>query len=463
VSSGYDIIILGSGTTAFAAALRASELGARVLMVEQSRLGGTCVNWGCIPSKTLIHKAGCYFEAVRGQPYGLNMSTAFPDCPTLMRTKRETVECLRQEHYQQVLEANERILVLQGHGAFISNRELRVGAEVLGCERFLVATGGVPRVAPIPGLSEVNYLTSYSALNLPCFPESLLILGGGVIAVEMGQMFHRFGTRVSILERGERLLKDFDPRLTSIFEDILREEGLELLFGAEARAVSARGEETALEVAVDGRPDTLSASRLMLAVGTAPATQGVGLAQAGVELDDAGFIRVDAQFRTTAAGVWAAGDVTGPPLIAPAGIREAELAVENMLLSSEGSIDHAHTPMAVFVDPELAGVGLTPAQARLRGLSVDDFFFDLDHVAKAHVVGQRRGGIVLTVERGSLRIVGVQMLAPRAADIIHEATLAVRLNLRVQDLVETIHVYPSISDGLRLAARACLKSLQGRS
>ncbi len=453
MSRRHDLVILGSGTTAFAAAVKGVEQGARVLMVEQGRLGGTCVNWGCVPSKTLIHLAELHFSARRAAPFGLKLEAAFPDCAQVMAAKQQTVDTLRQQHYQSILDQNPRIEVLRGHGRFLSPRELQVGAEVLVSERILIAAGGVPRVLQIPGLAEAGFLTSYSALNLPCFPESLLIIGGGVIALEMGQMFRRFGTRVTVLEHSPSLLKEFDPRLTSILQRLLEDEGMTFVFGAQAQRVFTEGDQTCLEVLVAGQLQTFRADRLMLAVGTAPATEGLGLEAAGVQLDRGGFILTDEEMRTSQTGIWAAGDVTGPPLIAPAGIREGEVAVENMLDSgAHRRIDHRVTPMAVFIDPEIASVGESAGQSRAGGREVVESFLDLGQVAKSHIMGGRQGAILLTAEKGSGRILGCQILAPRAADVIHEAVLAVRCGLSVYDLAETVHVYPTISDGLRMAA-----------
>ncbi|WP_432823367.1 dihydrolipoyl dehydrogenase family protein [Trichloromonas sp.] len=454
MSRRHDLVILGSGTTAFAAALKGAQQGARVLMVEQGKLGGTCVNWGCVPSKTLIHLAELHFSAQRAAPFGVKLEAAFPDCSRVMAAKQQAVDTLRQQHYQAVLDDNPRIEVLRGHGHFISPRELQVGAEVVVSDRILIAAGGVPRVLHIPGLAEAGYLTSYSALHLPCFPESLLIIGGGVIALEMGQMFRRFGTKVTVLEHSRALLKEFDPRLTSLLQQLLQEEGMEFVFGVESQRVFSKGEETCLEALVDGQPRTFRADRLMLAVGTAPATEGIGLAAAGVQLDGRGFISTDEEMRTSQPGIWAAGDVTGPPLIAPAGIREGEVAVENMLdPGAHRRIQHRVTPMAVFIDPEIASVGDTAAQARAQGREVVESFVDLGQVAKSHIMGGRQGAVLLIAEKGTGRILGCQLLAPRAADVIHEAVLAVRCGLSVYDLAETVHVYPTISDGLRLAAQ----------
>jgi mercuric reductase len=458
MSALHDLVILGSGTTAFAGALRAAEEGARVLMVEQSRLGGTCVNWGCIPSKTLIDKARGYFEARRGVRFGMNLTAGPPDCERLMAAKTEAVETLRRDRYQKVLEAHPGIEVLRGHGRFLSPRELQVGAEVVHAERFLIACGGVPRLLHLPGAADIDYLTSYSALHLPCIPRSLVIIGGGVIALEMGQMFCRFGAAVTIVERGERPLKDFDPRLTAPFEAMAAEEGMKMVFGVEAQRFYRQGNESCLLAQVDGAEREFRAERIMFAVGTAPATEDIGLTAAGVEVDHAGFIRVDEEMRTSAAGIWAAGDVTGPPLIAPAGAREAEVAVDNLLHpETHRRIDHRCVPMAVFTDPEFASVGIDAQQAISEGKEVVETFLDLGQVAKSHVIGECRGGIILCAERGTGRVLGVQMLASRAADVIHEAALAVRFGLTVEDLAATIHVYPTISDGLRLAAKENLR------
>ncbi len=455
MSAPYDLIILGSGTTAFAGALKAAERGARTLMVEQSELGGTCVNWGCIPSKTLIDKAAANFSARRGRPFGVNLTAGPPDCGRLMAAKRAAVEELRWASYQQVLEANPLIDVRRGHGRFLSSRELQVGADILVSDRFLIACGGTPRTLRIPGLAEVDYLTSYSALHLACFPRSLIILGGGVIALEMGQMFCRFGTEVTIVERGERILKDFDGRLTDLFQQQATEEGMAFHLGVETKQVSREGQGVCLVTEDGGKERLFRAERLMLAVGTSPATEGIGLEAAGVAVDEAGFIRTDEEMATTAAGLLAAGDCTGPPLIAPAGVREAEVAVENLLdPAAHRHIDHRHTPMAVFTDPEFAIVGQSSAQARKEGHDPVETFLPLEKVAKAHVLGRLRGGIVLTADRNSGRLLGVEILAPRAADVIHAAVLAVRFGLTVNDLAGTVHAYPTISDGLRLAALA---------
>lgn len=454
MSQTYDLIILGAGTTAFAAGRMVAAAGKKVLLIEQSQVGGTCVNWGCVPSKTLIHKAELYNAANKGKSWGLNLTAGHPDCGTLMGLKETAVKTLREQHYQHELGHTENMDIHYGRGHFISPHEIATETDTFTAANILIATGGKARTVPIPGLETIKYLTYSNALQLPCYPKSLIILGGGVIALEMGQMFARLGTRVTILERGPKLLAEFDPRLTEQFRAMLERDGIRIFFNAETERIEQHGDEVCLYAQVGGAPFGVTAERFMLAVGTAPATKGLGLEEIGLETDAAGFIKVDNQLRTNIPGIWAAGDVTGNPMIAPAGAREAQIAAKNILQpEAHFSIDHRFSPMAVFVDPEFATVGLNRAQAEEQGYQVVTTYLNLDRVPKAHVMGEELGGFLLNAEKGSGKVLGVQMLCPRAADIIHEATLAVRFGLTVVDLATTVHVYPSISDGLRQVAR----------
>lgn len=452
-----DLVIIGAGTTALAAAQRAVELGARITVVEQSLPGGTCINWGCIPSKTLIHKAALYQAARRGAPAGLNLTQGEVDCAALMAAKQQAVDRVRGERCDSLLTTHPSVRFVRGHGRFIGPGALRAGPEIINCDRFLLACGGLPRHLDLPGLREVGALNSYSVLNLTELPQSLLIIGGGVIALEIGQMLQRFGCQITILERGDRPLAEFDPRLTGPLCGLLAAEGLRQHFGVEVRSVEPEGAGVAVQAVINGRPVRLTAARLMLAVGTVPATGDLGLETVGVATDGQGFVMIDAECRTSVAGIWAAGDVTGPPLLAPAGELEARVAVENMFAVRHCTVDHHGTPMAVFIDPEIAMVGQNAAQARANGHNVVEVHLDLAAVAKAHVIGGKTGGILLWADRANGRILGAQILSHRAADLIHEMALAVRACLTVTDVAEMVHVYPTLSDGWRLAAYQLLR------
>jgi mercuric reductase len=449
-----DVLILGSGSTAFAAALRAQSHGARVVMVEKSMLGGSCINWGCIPSKTLIHSALLYHEGRLGAALGLGSAENGMDFSRLASHKNEVVKGLRKSKYLDVLQNVPGLRLVKGTGRFTGPRTVEVGDEVLRSDRILIATGGFPHVPDLPGLHRIDYLTSRSALLLNTFPKSLIVIGGGVIAVELGQMFTRLGTEVKVLEHGKRILSNLEAEPVLALQKALREEGMVLCPDARVMGISRNGDRIEVDTEFDGCRETFRAEKLLVAVGTSPATRGIGLEKAGVEVDAKGFIKVDGQMRTSAPGIWAAGDVTGGMMIATVGAREGIVAVDNMLTPECAcSIDYSSLPMAIFTDPEIGLVGYTEESAIKAGFQVVTNTIPVSAVPKAHVTGHLAGAIKIVAEEGGGRILGVHLSCHRGADIINEAALAIRCRMTVQDLASAPHVYPSMSEGLRLCAQ----------
>lgn len=453
MSEQHDLVILGSGSTAFAAALRAASHGARVLMVEKSVLGGTCINWGCIPSKTLIHSALFYQEARLGARLGLGGVTGGVDFARLSEHKDEVVKQLRQTRYLDVLQNVPGLTLVRGTGRFRDPRTLEVDDRLIRSERFLIATGGNPRVPDLPGIGTVPVLTSRSALLLKEPPRSLVVLGGGVIALEMGQMYRRLGIPVTVLEHGPRLLLTVEAEPALAVQQALAAEGMEIVTGVAVQSVARCGDDTVVTALVAGEVREFTAHRLLLATGTQPATAGIGLDRAGVALDSRGFIRVDERMATTAPGIWAAGDVVGGMMIASAGAREGIVAADSMFNPSCGcTIDYRAVPMAIFTDPEVGVVGLTEAEARAGGYDVVTNVMPVAMIPKAHVTGHRAGVIKMVADRRTGTILGVHLAAHRGAELINEAALAVRYGMTVTDMANALHVYPSMGEGLRLCA-----------
>lgn len=452
--NNHDVVIFGSGSTAFAAALRAHALGAKVLMIEKSVLGGTCVNWGCIPSKTLIHSALFYQEARLGARVGLGISEGGIDLATLMAHKDGVVQYLRQTKYLHVLQNVPGLTLVKGTARFLDPQTVEVGGQRIGGDKFLIATGGIPRIIDFPGLQGVDYLTSRSALLLKSFPASLIIIGGGAIALELGQMFHRLGTKVSVLEHGPRVLPGMEEEPAMAVQQALAAEGMEIVLNVSICALAKEAGRTLVQAEIGGERKEFAAERVLLAVGTAPATTGIGLEKAGVEVDHAGFIRVDEQMRTTAAGIWAAGDVIGGAMIATVGAREGIVAVDSMLNPGcSCTMDYLSAPMAIFTDPEVAQVGYTEDAAKKAGFTVVTNTLPVSAIPKAHVTGQTAGVIKMVADGGTGRILGIHLTCDRGADLINEAALAVRFGLTVEDLANTLHVYPTMAEGLRLCAQ----------
>jgi mercuric reductase len=461
MNDGPEIIILGSGSTAFAAALRAQAKGARPTMIEKSVLGGTCINWGCIPSKTLIHAALFRHQAKLGERLGLGIRQGELLFPLLDSHKFAVVEELRQTKYLNVLKNVPGLKLIKGTAVFTGPGTLQVGEKTIKGDRFLIATGGYPRVPAIPGLEQTPYLTSKSALLLKTLPTSLTVVGGGVIALELGQMFSRLGVPVTILEHGDRLLVALEAEPAQALREALEAEGMEIVTGATVCSVATRDGGIRVFAQVDGKERNFESQQLLLAVGTAPASSGIGLEQAGVELDERGFIKVDRELRTTAPGIWAAGDVTGGVQIATIGAREGIAAVDNMLEAGcRCALDYHAIPMAIFTDPEYGTVGYTEDGARHAGFQVISHTIAASAIPKAHVTGALKGAIKIVAEEGTGRILGVHVCLHRGADIINEAALAIKFNMTVGQLAETLHVYPSMGEGLRLCAQGFRRDLE---
>ncbi len=450
----HDLIILGSGSTAFAAALRATSHGARVLMIEKSVMGGTCVNWGCIPSKTLIHAAQICQDARLGTGVGIGLRDEGVDFATLSDHKERVVGHLRQTRYMDVLHNVPGLTLVRGTGRFLDSRTVEVGDQQFRGDKFLIATGGYPRIPAIPGLTEGDFLTSRSALLLRELPRSLVIIGGGVIALELGQMYRRLGASVTVLEHGPRVLPSVDADVALTVQESLRSEGTDIVVDVKVCGVTRKLSETLVQCEQGGATVEFAAERLLVAVGTAPATAGIGLERAGVELDGKGFVLVDERLRTSTPGIWAAGDVVGGMMIATAGAREGIVAVDDMLDPGCGcTLDHLSTPMAIFTDPEVGLVGHTEASAREAGYEVVSNILPVSAIPKAHVTGQTAGIIKLVADAATGRILGAHLACQRGADIINEAAMAVRFRMTVADLANCLHVYPSMGEGLRLCAQ----------
>ncbi len=425
-------------------------------MFEKSVLGGTCINWGCIPSKTLIHAALYKHEALLGSRLGIGSDeNAHPvDAERLFKHRETVVARLRQERYLDVLGSMKGLDLVKGTARFSDSRTVVCDDRHYHSGRFLVATGGNPRIPNLPGLEKCDYFTSRSALLLKKFPASLVIIGGGVIAVELGQMYHRLGCRVTILEHGPRVLPTVEHELSAALEAVLVKERITVVTNVKFCSLDRLGELNVVYADVDGMRHKFTCEKLLIAVGTEPATSGIGLETTGVALDNKGFIITDRQMRSSVAGIWAAGDVVGKMMIATVGAREGIVAVDDMFNEGCGcAIDYLAAPMAIFTDPEVAMVGHTEDSARQAGFDCVVNCMPVSAIPKAHVTGMTDGVIKMIADRESGRLLGVHLVCHRGADMINEAALALHMRATVTDLATTMHVYPSIGEGLKLCAQ----------
>ncbi|MBX9856978.1 MAG: mercury(II) reductase [Gemmatimonadaceae bacterium] len=465
----FDLLILGTGGAGVAAAIQAAGMGANVGIVEGGLLGGTCVNVGCIPSKTLMEAAAHVHAARQGFP-GVAPCEPMVDWREVVRQKDALVEELREAKYADVLASYPSVARLTGHARLHASTEgmlrVRVGDAATGrdhtARKVIVATGAAAALPSIPGLDTVDALDSTSAMALDALPASMIVLGGGPVGVELGQMFARFGVRVVLVQRRAQLLPGEDPEIAAVLREALEAEGIEIHTGTTATRVERDGPEVVVHITQGTLAGQLRAERVLVATGRRPNTRDLGLEGVGVTLSPSGYVQTDAMLRTAHPDVYAAGDVTGGPgyvYVAAAGGR---VAAENALKALHGSgtasdapreLDLTAVPSVTFTAPQVASVGLTEEAARAAGHHVDVSVLEMAHVPRALVSYDRRGLVKLVSETGSGRVLGVHAVAPNAGEFMGEATLAVRFGLTVRDLSGTLHPYLTWVESLKLAAQ----------
>lgn len=451
-AAALTIAIIGSGSAAFAAAIRAVEAGAQVTLIESGTLGGTCVNVGCVPSKILIRAAHlAHLQAGHGFD-GLARRPAVIDRRALIAQQQARVEELRHAKYEHVLHTHPDINLLRGVARFEDARTLAVrradGTEKrLAPDRILIATGRSPQVPDIPGLAGTPFWTSTEALVAEEAPEHLIVLGGSVVALELAQAFLRLGSRVTLVARG-RLLSKEDPALGEGLRAALEDEGMRVLTDTAVRGVRHDGRAFELETGAG----TLQGDRLLVATGRRPNTAGLYLAAAGVAVDASGAIVVDDHLRTSAPHIYAAGDCTNAPQFVYVAAAAGTRAAINMT-GGDAALDLSVVPAVVFTDPQVATVGLSEEAAARLGIAAESRTLTLDNVPRALADFDTRGFIKLTAERGSGRLLGAQVLAAAAGEIIHTAALALRHRMTVAELAGELFPYLTLAEGLKLCAQ----------
>lgn len=444
----FDLAIVGSGSTAFSAAIRATELGARVAMVERGTVGGTCVNVGCIPSKAELAAASQHHRAAHSPFPGIETSADGIDLPALVAGKDAVVRSVRQERYLDLVEHYGFELV-RGTASFADGGTLLVDGAPLTAERYLVATGASPAVPPIAGLEEAGYLTSTTALELTELPRRLVVVGGNYVGLELAQLFARLGSRVSLVEMLDRIAPFEEPQASAVIAGVFADEGIEVVTGSPVERVERDGED---KIVVAGG-HRLAADEILVATGRLANTELLSLDRAGVETNERGQIEVDPTLRTSNPHVFAAGDVTPAPQFVYVAAAMGATAAENALTDGERTIDYSALPRITFTSPQIAAVGLTDEQANEDGIDCSCRTLELRHVPRALVERDTRGIVKLVVERGDRRIVGATVVAEGAGDVILAAVYAVQFGLTLDQVVETWAPYLTMSEGLKLAAQ----------
>lgn len=471
----YDLVVIGGGTAGLVTAAIGARLGARTLLVERDRLGGECLWTGCVPSKALLASARTADLMRRADRFGLDPAAPGAGGPGVLASVREA-RARVQPHDDPGRFREMGVEVVEGKPArFTGPGTVAVGDREVEGRRIVVATGSRPAVPPVEGLEEAGFRTHETAFEGEELPASVAIVGGGPVGVEFAQAYRRLGSEVTLVEMEERILPREDAELAERLRTVLEEEGVRILTGRRAAAARREGAAMTLTLApatggsdgaAEGRGEgrggrgetagTIRAGEIFVAAGRRPNVEKLGLAEAGIERGRAGVV-VDEKLRTSRRRVLAAGDVIGPPYFTHAADHEARTAARNALFPFPSAVDYTALPRAVFTDPELAGVGLTEAEARERhGSAVRVYRYDLAELDRAITDRSARGLVKLVADRGD-RLLGAHVLGAHAGTMIAEAALAIRHGLHVPDLSRLVHPYPTMSEGIRRAADGALR------
>jgi mercuric reductase len=459
----YDLAIIGSGAAGFAAAITAAEGGARVVMIERGQTGGTCVNTGCVPSKALLAAAAARHSAAAATFPGVATQAGPVDMAALAGGKNDLAAGMRAQKYTD-LAAAYGWQVISGTARFAGNQaapQIEVapasggGPLTIEAAHYLVAAGSAPRVPPVPGLAGAGYLTSATAMELTGLPESMAVIGGNAVGLELGQLFARLGTRVTIVEALDRVAPFGEPEISAAIAGALDDESIGVLTGATVTGVRADGpgRSVLLRTAAGGERE-LACGQVLVAVGRCPVTAGLNLAAVGVRTAGRGEIVTDARQRTGSPRIWAAGDVTGGPPYVYTAAAQGAAAAANALFGAEQAVDYTALPRVTFTSPAIASAGLTEAELAGSGMGCDCRVLPMDAVPRAIVNRDTRGVVKLVADAATGRVRGVHAVADGAGEIITAGGYAIRAGMTVQDLAGTWAPYLTMSEALRLAAQS---------
>lgn len=455
----FDLAVIGAGSAGFSAAITAADTGARVALIGFGTLGGTCVNVGCVPSKAMIRAVDVLHVAKKSRNFnGIEVAAKATDWAAVVAQKQALVDDLRQAKYAAVLPNYESVTYIEGQANFLPDGRLQVGDRILGAPKIIIATGSVPHIPDIKGLDAVVWLDSTSALELTQLPKSLMVLGGGYIGVEIAQIFARAGVAVTIVTR-RGLLPEAEPEVSAALTQAFADEGIKVLDGLRYDRFETAGSGVVLHAKHAGKTIQITAERLLLATGRVPNTGSLALDAAGIKTNARGGIVIDAHMRSTRAGIYATGDVTGVDQFVYMAAYGAKIAANNAMGNDTLTYDNRLMPAVVFTDPQVASVGLTEAGARAAGHEVVTSVLGLEHVPRALAARDTRGLFKLIADKHSKKLLGAHIIAPEGADSIQTAVMALKMGMTYEDLGAMIFPYLTTVEGLKLAAQTFEKDV----
>ncbi len=449
----YDAIIIGSGQGGNPLAVAFANAGRRTAVIEKQYVGGTCINYGCTPTKTLVASARIAYEANRAQEFGINVSNVSVDFRKVIQRKNQIVESFREGSRKRLDEA-ENLDLIFGTARFINAHQLEVterngNVKQLIADEIIINTGAKPYIPDIPGLTNISYLDSTSIMELEQFPDHLIILGGGYIGLEFGQMFRRFGSRVTIIHRGRQLLNREDADIAEEVLKIIEQDGIEVLLNSSIEKVlSVSGDKIEVVCRSTEGESKIKGDRLLLATGRSPNTGDLNLNAAGIEVDDRGYIKVDDQLKTTASQVYAIGDVKGGPAFTHISYDDYRVLRTNLLDGGNATISGRQVPYTVFIDPQLGRVGLSEKQAKEKGIRYRVAKMPMSYVARAIEMNETRGVMKVLVEQNSDKILGCAILGIDGGEIMAILQVAMMGDIPYTKLRDGIFAHPTLAESM---------------
>lgn len=460
----FDYAILGQGAAAFAAAIRANELGKKTVLIGKNAttgtiLGGTCINVGCVPSKRLI-SAGEFASDFRERNFsGIKFAEPHIEYGKIVAEKDKIVRQMQRSKYQEVLGSLENVTYVNEFGSFDGKGRINAGNEIIKAEKVLIATGARASVPDFNGIDSIDYLTNEEALSIKEVPSSLIVVGGRAMGLEFAQMFARLGTKVTLLQRNETILPGWEPELTHMLSNYIKEGGVILKTGVSIEEVGSEGKTKFVKALVEGKSETFTAENILFATGRKPNVEKLNLESAGIKTAKGGFVATNEKMETSTDGVYAAGDVTGEPMLETLAAKEGYAATENALNGAKTEIDKKVVPTVVFTMPEAAYVGLTDEEANALGIRCSCSTLKFSGLPKAEILGDDRGLVKMVIDHKSHRILGVSILSKSASELIGQATLMVKFGLTIDDVIDTVMPFPTLSEALKLTALSFYKDV----
>lgn len=450
------IVVIGGGPGGYVAAIRAAQLGAEVTLVEKNAMGGTCLNVGCIPTKALIHSADLYHEIKKdAAKNGIVVGDVSIDFAAMQKKKQSVVKQL-VGGVGGLMSAN-GITVVKGTAKFKSHTEIEVetaeGAKTLGFDKALIASGSVPSVVPIPGYDLDGVVDSTGALNFEEIPQSLCIIGGGVIGIEMAHVYQRLGTKVTVVEMLPDILINLDSDITAVIKKLMKKNKVDILLETKVNAIEKAENGLAVRVtAADGTEKAIEAEKVLMCVGRRPATEELGLGEIGIATER-NRILVDETYKTNVENIYAIGDCIGGIMLAHVASAEGIAAVEGML-GHKPNICFDAVPSCVYTSPEMSGVGLTEKEAVQKGVEYETGIFPLIGNGKSLIMGETSGLVKIIADKKTGEVLGMHMCGPNATELIVEGALAITKKATAEDILATIHAHPSVGESIQEAAHA---------